>query len=200
MPRRSTSSPRQPSSESSASAGAATVATADSKQSAAPSLESLLKSCGALQSAIRQKSDDVETSETDAQGYDIFESDGIVDLPCPGEQQECVTDSNVEVCAGGAGHDSSGEHTLASVSPEMTASLNIVPILKLMREESRASIEELKASQAAAAAGQSAVLKALFEVISRSSSMRDNPGDSIEQKLIDFEERLGGFAICREFM
>ena len=59
-----------------------------------------------------------------------------------------------------------------------------------MREESRTSIQELKATQEAAAAGQSAVLKALFEVISRSSSVRDNVGDSIEQKLFEFEERI----------
>lgn len=200
MSRRSTSTLRYPSNASNTTGGADATTTAKSNSSAATSLESLLKSCGALKSVMREKSDVIESTEFDPHENSVVESDNFVDAPGHIERVECATKSNVESCevvADGtldemnlSDSDSPQAKQVASVLPEMVDSVSIVSILKLMREESRASIKELQASQEAAAAGQSAVLKALLEVISRSSSMRDNTGDALEQKLFEFEERL----------
>ena len=199
MSRRSPST-RHSSNTTNVKIGGTTIAPSDSNAPAAPSLESLLKSCGALQSVIRQKSNPVETNEFDDQAKDFVESNDQVDTHRQAERGECVTESNIESCATDA--DGTLEDAIASNSSspeapqvarrsqETADSVNLLAILKLMREESRTSIQELKATQEAAAAGQSAVLKALFEVISRSSSVRDNVGDSIEQKLFEFEERI----------
>lgn len=183
-------------------AGATMTAPASSNSPAAPSLESLLKSCGALQSVIRQKPNTVETDELDAQTNDFGEAINRCETDSQADRNSIASDSESETKRHAAGTDGSLEEENASsriltestrvtgVSHETTDSLNLLSILQLMREESRASIQELKASQEATAAGQSAVLKALFEVISRSSSARDNVSDSIEEKLFEFEERI----------
>ncbi|GEM_PF-1314381 len=180
--------------------GMTTIAPANSNSPAAPSLESLLKSCGALQSVIRQKSETDEADNSEPEEDRDFESNNLNDMPFHAEQCECATETDVESRPAEADctlHDantlnrsSMPSPPVAGITPDTTDSVNLLSILKLMREESRASIQELKASQEAAAAGQSAVLKALFEVISRSSAVRDNVGESIEQKLFDFEERI----------
>lgn len=160
-------------------AGTTTITPADSSSPAPPSLESLLKSCGALQAVIRQKSDTDAVNDFDNREDRDLESNDLVDTPRQAALSDWATDTDAESCA-----------AEADCTLETTASVNLLSILKLMREESRASIQELKASQEATAAGQSAVLKALFEVISRSSAVRDDVGESIEQKLFDFEERI----------
>ena len=196
------SSTRHSSNTKNAKVPSPTIAPAESTPPAAPSLESLLKSCGALQSVIRQKSDTDDTPDSDTQEDYLAESNDLVNTPGQTDQSADATesDSYFESCATDA--DGTLDHKIASnriltesprvtgISQETADSVHLLSILKFMREESRASIQELKVSQEAAAAGQSAVLKALFEVISRSSSVRDNVGDSIEQKLLDFEERI----------
>ena len=199
MSRRS-SSTRHPSNTSKDKAGATMIAAAASRSPAAPSLESLLKSCGALQSVIRQKPDSAKTDELNAPANDSVDSIELRDTVRHVERDPSATKSETESSATDAddrldketasGHISTESPRVAAMSRETTESLNLLSILKMMREESRASMQELKASQEAAATAQSAVLKALFEVISRSSSARDNVGDSIEQKLLDFEERI----------
>lgn len=211
MSRRSSSS-RQPSNSTSGDAQTATIAPAADLPKA-PSLESLLKSCGALQSVIRQKSDDAETNDGESSEYrdsDFAEnSDAEFNSPSQSliqcsdsdtdtnqDSESCDSDVRDASADGTARHANTAEvhspsHQHAAInSAESVNSIDLLSILKLMREETRASIQELKASQEAAAAGQSAVLKALFEVISRSSSARDNVGDTIEQKLFEFEERI----------
>jgi len=194
------SSAQHPTNTTNTKVGATTIAPSDSNSPAAPSLESLLKSCGALQSVIRQKSDTDETNAVAAREDRDVESNDLVDTPRHSERSEGATETNVESRAATAdsilcdtitsSRISTELPRIASRSQETTDSINMLSVLKLMREESQASIQELKASQEAAAAGQSAVLKALFEVISRSSVVRDNVGESIEQKLFDFEERI----------
>ena len=196
---RGSSSTRQPSDATNATAGATAIAPVASDSPAASSLESLLKSCGALQSVIRQKTESDVTSELDAREDDAVESKDVADTPFRIEEGECATDpseSNAADTDGTLDNEIASNHILnespgvAATTQDMGGSVNLLSIMKLMREESQASIRELKASQEAAAAGQSAVLKALFEVISRSASVRDNVGDSVEQKLFDFEERI----------
>ncbi len=199
MTRRSLST-QHPANTTNARVGATTIAPSDSNSPAAPSLESLLKSCGALKAVIRKKSDTDETNAFDAREDRDVESNDLVETPLHSERGECATETDVESRAVEAdcmlddaitsNRISTESPRVAGISQETADSVNLLSILKLMREESRASIQELKASQEAAAAGQSAVLKALFEVISRSSAVRDNVGDSIEQKLFDFEERI----------
>lgn len=216
MSRRSTST-RPSSNASSGSGQTATIAPAADPPKA-PSLESLLKSCGALQSVIRQKLDEAETNDGESSEYrdcdSVENNDAEFDSPSQSltECGDSYTDTNPEsescdsnardASADGTSTDGTARHAntaevhspaqphAAIKATETANSIDLLSILKLMREESRASIQELKASQEAAAAGQSAVLKALFEVISRSSSARDNVGDTIEQKLFEFEERI----------
>ena len=199
MSRRSSSTQR-PSNTTNATAGTTTIASAAPNSPPASSLESLLKSCGALQSVMRQKSDPDETNDFDAHEDRDIESNDLNDTLFHAEQVEFATESDVKSCSADDDRElddaiasnciSTESQTVAGIPAGTADAMNVLSILKLMREESRASIQELKASQEAAAAGQSAVLKALFEVISRSSAVRDNVGESIEQKFFDFEERL----------
>lgn len=173
---------------------AANGSTAVAEPSSAPSLESLLKSCGALQKAIRQNQDEAHSSEF-VHDIELAHSDEteVTHLQTVSDAKSCATNSE-NIAGLGSVQFNEAENTTseccAQLSENVANSLNIVSILKLMREEIRGSIEELRASQEAAAAGQSAVLKALFEVVSRSSSVRDDSSDVMEAKLSEFEERL----------
>ncbi len=199
MPQRS-STMQHPADTKNSKARATSIVPTQSKSPAAPSLESLLKSCGALQSVIRQKSETDEIQDLDPECDPDVASHDLSATPYQSDSRLCHAETSDEQCAADDERNrdtATTSNPIPAVSPQGTGltkesenSVNLLTILKLMREESRASIQELKASQEAAAAGQSAVLKALFEVISRSTAARDNVGETIEQQLIDFEERI----------
>jgi hypothetical protein len=147
-----------------------TVVSDDAEDLPKPSLESLLASCGALQSVLRHEDDYSET---------MPECDSAENSLDPAEE------SSVEVPECEA---STPEQELCSVPDE--APSVATGWLEQLRHEFRTSIEEIKSSQTAAAASQSAVLKTLTEIIFQSSSVRDSSEGSIDQKLSEFEDRL----------
>ena len=164
------------SSRTGSSAVATPIETSDSRNSensSVPSLETLLASCGALQSVLKHVDAPVEsTVEPDTR--DAVESSvnsttesnelAPTDAVSPGEQDSVA--ANDGVLSEPAGW------------------------IESLRHEFRASIEELKATQAAAAASQSAVLKTLTEIIFQSSAGRDISENGLEKKLAEFEDRI----------
>ncbi|MEI6541141.1 MAG: hypothetical protein WCO86_16695, partial [Planctomycetota bacterium] len=146
MSRRSSSSSRQRSDRNSGPDETTTMPVAPvAEQSEKPSLESLLASCGALQSAF---------------------------------QQDKAEDAQVEI----------SPHTsidLATASLQLPA--DFTSMLNALRDEFRASIDQLKSAQAAAAASQGAVLKTLTEILFQSSALSNGSGGGLEQKLAETE-------------
>lgn len=149
MSRRSSSSSRQRSDRNSGPDETTTMPVGPvAEQSEKPSLESLLASCGALQSAF---------------------------------QQDKAEDAQVEI----------SPHTsidLATASLQLPA--DFTSMLNALRDEFRASIDQLKSAQAAAAASQGAVLKTLTEILFQSSALSNGSGGGLEQKLAETEERI----------
>ncbi|MDA1231913.1 MAG: hypothetical protein O2856_14165 [Planctomycetota bacterium] len=191
MPRRTTSSHHKHAAGDDIQVASASSTTVVASPEPAPSLESLLKSCGALKSAIRQNDSGIPQMEIDVDPDSSVKSD---------EQQFCPLGSEgwksteVELNTARSLFDSNGEGLhLGAVDPPTSGNedpADIVSLFDVLRHEFCTSIDELKSAQTAAAAGQSAVLKALFEVISRSTSMQSGSSDDVEQKLADFEERV----------
>ena len=83
---------------------------------------------------------------------------------------------------------SCGGLQIVPLEPEMLATDS--SLINSLRHEFRASIDELKAAQAAAAESQSTVLKALTEIIFQSSAMRNDGGRCLEERLTELEDRL----------
>lgn len=163
-----------------------------------PSLESLLASCGALQSALRQhgdadSSDEIKQSsdqsdEHDAGCMSAAEYERIVHAPNEAEAAQA---------------EPSSQEPIDSATAGIALSADVTSLINSLRHEFRASIDELKSAQAAAAAGHSAVLKTLTEIIFRSSAMRESSGGGLEQKLAETEDRIlsrinqvGGLALA----
>ena len=159
----------------------------DAEKKASPSLESLLASCGALQAALRKNHDSEEYSEGATISVPMEHASGVADR-LDAEEQRC---------------ELSLQEPELSVSHCETAS-STSGWFESLRLEFRASIDELKAAQSAAAASQSAVLKTLTEIIFQSSTVRDSSNGGLEQKLAEFEDRIinrisqaGGLTVSR---
>ncbi|MBC7964800.1 MAG: hypothetical protein H7Z17_02650 [Fuerstia sp.] len=157
------------------------------EQTSAPSLESLLASCGALQSVIRKNED--------TNPYDEFRPDADQNSEpddCRMEVAACtrtadeLVDSPADLSPAEPSQPEPVDSDVACIAP----SGDVAALMNSLRQEFRASIDELKSAQSAAAASQSAVLKTLTEIIFQSSSMRGSSGDGLEEKLAAAEERI----------
>ena len=168
------------------------------EQTQALSLESLLASCGALQSALRQH-DDADSSDEIKQSSDQGDEH---DAGCTlaAEYERIVHEPNE---AEATQAESSSQQPIDSATADIALSADVTSLINSLRHEFRASIDELKSAQAAAAAGHGAVLKTLTEIIFQSSAMRESSGGSLEQKLAETEDRIlsrikqiGGLALA----
>ncbi|MCA9011797.1 MAG: hypothetical protein KDB01_18715 [Planctomycetaceae bacterium] len=166
------------SSQAGSSAIASPVETADSQNSGnspVPSLESLLASCGALQSVLKHVDAPEEiAAEPEPESNDIVGS------------AECVAEESNE----GAPTPDVPVVEQDNVAANDVVSTESAGWIESLRHEFRSSIDELKATQAAAAASQSAVLKTLTEIIFQSSTSRDSSESGLEKKLAEFEDRI----------
>lgn len=182
MPRRSPGLNSKRTSDTRSPSAATAVVRPVVEQTSADSLESLLASCGALQSVLRD--------HEDTNPYDEFRPDPDQDSEpdaCRMEVAECARTSNDLVDSpADPSQPEPGDSAAASISPLG----DVTSLMNSLRHEFRASIDELKSAQSAAAASQSAVLKTLTEIIFQSSSMRGSSGDGLEEKLAAAEERI----------
>ncbi|MEJ7592970.1 MAG: hypothetical protein WKF77_15590 [Planctomycetaceae bacterium] len=158
------------------------------EQTPVPSLESLLASCGALQSALRECDDATDADSSDEFKHDVDDHNGqdagcTVVAEC--ERTEFETNSADESLA-----DLSQQQSIDSTAVDTALPVDVKSLMNSLRQEFRISIDELKSAQSAAAASQSAVLKTLTEIIFQSSSMRDSSGGGLEQKLSEAEDRI----------
>jgi len=174
-----------------------TVVSEDAVHTPKPSLESLLASCGALQSALRHDSVSVETPRCESVEDTSYSANGSLAV----DVEEEVQTPEPEFSA--TSDDTESDEATSNETPLIEISSETTGWLELLRQEFRTSVNELKSAQSAAAEAQSAVLKTLTEIIFQSSAMRDNSGDGIEQKLVEFEDRIvnrigqsGGIAVA----
>ncbi len=142
-----------------------------------PTLDSLLASCGELHFDRREDA-------AEGAGFELH------------SETDTEAESDSSFTEPSRNSDANG---LASFSQE-PASVQIqsdteIPatdslLINTLRQEFRASIDDLKAAQAAAAESQSAVLKTLTEIIFKSSAMGDNGGGGLEERLSALEDRV----------
>lgn len=145
----------------------------------AHSLESLLKSASM---EIEGSSDDTaEYAQFNEREICLSNSESWKATKNDADASEAISDSNGEDLQPGL----TDPPAIGNEDPS-----DIVSLVNVLRHEFCTSIDELKSVQAAAAAGQSAVLKAMFEIISRTTSTQGNSSDEVDQKLADFEERI----------
>ena len=196
MSRRSSSSSRQCSSDqrSSDQRGPYETTAAVSpvtEQTTGPSLESLLASCGALQSALWQRDDADNATAADPTSEFKQDADWNAEqnagctAVAEGERTPNEADSAVESQA-----DLSQQQPIDSGVVGIALPADVKSLINSLRHEFRASIDELKSAQSAAAASQSAVLKTLAEIIFQSASTRDGSGSGLEQMLSETEDRI----------
>ncbi len=176
---------RQCSVDNSRSSATATTLMPVAEQRSAPSLDSLLASCGALRSAFRQDGNAVSSDETN------HTEDSNVELDaCQTEVMECELTANVLNHTEESQADPWQQESIDSKFAIKAMPADIATFIHSLRQEFRASIEDLKSAQSAAAASQSAVLKTLTEIIFQSSSMHDHSGGGLERKLEELEDRI----------
>ncbi len=184
MPRRSSKSSCQRLSDNLGPAETNTAVSHVAERTPLPSLESLLESCGAFQSTLRQYGN-------------ADPSDEFKHLPDQNVEQHTGCSFVVD-CEQTANGSNEAEESQAALSPQesidSTASIaipaNVASLMNTLRHEFRTAIDELKSAQAAAATSQGAVLKSLSEIIFQSSVMRDGSGGGLEQRLAEAEDRI----------
>ena len=197
MPDRFSNHHRQCSGDNSATSATALIPIAE--QTSAPSLYSLLASCGALQSAFLQ---DANAGSSDATNHS---EDSNVELDaCQTAVMECELTENILNHTEESQAEPSRQESIDSSFAITAMPADIATFMNSLRHEFRATIEDLKSAQSAAAS-QSAMLKTLTEIILQSSSMHDHSAGGLERKLEELEHRIlsrinqvGGLAHVRE--
>jgi len=155
------------------------------QQTSVPSLESLLASCGALHSALRHDSD---ADPSDEIKYGVDQRDQH-DAGCT-VGTECLRSANEWNEAEKAQAELSLQEPVHSAAASDALPADVASLMKLLRNEFRTSIDELKSAQSEAAASQGALLKTLTEIIFQSSAMREGPEGGLGQKLAEAEDRI----------
>ena len=150
-----------------------------------PSLESLLASCGALHSALRHHGD-ADPSDEIKYGVDQLDQH---DAGCT-VVTECRRIANERNGAEEAQAELSQQEPVHSAAAGVALPADVVSLMKLLRNEFRTSIDELKSAQSDAAASQGALLKTLTEIIFQSSAMRDGSEGGLEEKLAEAADRI----------
>ncbi len=187
MSRRPSNSSRQRAGDDDGPCETTTAVCLVDEQTLAPSLESLLASCGALQSVLRQH-DNPDPSDPDPSDGCRQVADHDAELEaCRTEVADCIQTRNEPYQTTKSPRRRESPDSVVS-GTELPA--NIASLMNSLRHEFRTAIDELKSAQEAAATSQSAVLKTLTEIIFQSSSMRNVSGDGVEQKLAETEDRI----------
>ena len=155
------------------------------QQTSVPSLESLLASCGALHSALRHRGD---ADPPDEIKYGVDQRDQH-DAGCT-VVTECRRIANERNGAEEAQAELSQQEPVHSAAAGVALPADVVSLMKLLRNEFRTSMDELKSAQSEAAASQGALLKTLAEIIFKSSAMREGSEGGLDEKLAEAEDRI----------